>query len=39
MSHAIAFLLLNGLMIASAAAVIVWCISTDDRYLDTWRDR
>lgn len=38
MSHAMAFLVLNGLMVASAVAVVMWCISTDDRYLDTWRD-
>ncbi len=38
MSHALAFLLLNGLMVASAVMVVAWCIATDDRYLDTWRD-
>ena len=38
MSHIAAFLLLNGLMIASAAMVVAWCIATDDRYMETWRD-
>jgi hypothetical protein len=34
-----AFLVLNVLMVASAAAVIVWCISTDDKYIENWRQK
>ena len=33
-----AFLVLAGLMVLSACVVIVWCIATDDKYMDTWRD-
>ncbi len=36
--HTKAILVLNGLVILSAVAVVAWCIHTDDRYMDTWRD-
>ena len=39
MSYVIAFLLLSGLMVASAAMVIAWCIATDERYMsNVWKD-
>ena len=38
MSYLQAILVLNGLMILSAVAFTVWCITTDERYMDTWRD-
>lgn len=32
-----AALLLLGLSVLAGAMVIIWCISTDSRYMDTWR--
>ena len=37
-AHSQAALLLLGLSILAGAMVTIWCIATDSRYLDTWRE-
>jgi hypothetical protein len=34
-----AFLFLTGFIVLSGAAVIWWCIATDDRYMEEFRRR
>lgn len=37
--HTQIIFVLTGLVVLSGTAVVVWCIATDDRYMDNWRDQ
>ncbi len=37
-THIYAFTALSVLMVLAGAMVVTWCIATDERYMDTWRD-
>jgi len=37
-AYAQAVLVLTGLIVLSGAVVVAWCIATDERYMNTWKD-